>query len=208
MNGSLRPSCFAEILHSLFFFSNSSKYSLHAEGFSGTAGRTSSLTHTGSQFSTKDRDNDRCTCKCAQLASGGTALQSPTPVSVCLSLWPVLLNISIHPLINVLKCISFSLCTNIKLLLTYSCTFGCYISRAWINSDFFLELCGTLPPQDGGLRRAARPTWTAYITLPPPARSTTTVSSGTTGRVRIWWLPWQPWWCAQQTSDSSSQVSK
>ncbi|XP_028284734.1 angiopoietin-2b [Parambassis ranga] len=46
-------------------------YSLHAEGFSGTAGRTSSLTHTGSQFSTKDRDNDRCTCKCAQLASGG-----------------------------------------------------------------------------------------------------------------------------------------
>ncbi|XP_041811189.1 angiopoietin-2b [Chelmon rostratus] len=46
-------------------------YSLHAEGFSGTAGRTSSLTHAGTQFSTKDRDNDRCTCKCAQLASGG-----------------------------------------------------------------------------------------------------------------------------------------
>uniref|UniRef100_A0A7N6BZ01 Fibrinogen C-terminal domain-containing protein n=1 Tax=Anabas testudineus TaxID=64144 RepID=A0A7N6BZ01_ANATE len=46
-------------------------YSLYAEGFSGTAGRTSSLTHTGTQFSTKDRDNDRCTCKCAQLASGG-----------------------------------------------------------------------------------------------------------------------------------------
>uniref|UniRef100_G3NWP3 Angiopoietin 2b n=1 Tax=Gasterosteus aculeatus aculeatus TaxID=481459 RepID=G3NWP3_GASAC len=46
-------------------------YSLHAEGFSGTAGRTSSLSHTGTQFSTKDRDNDRCTCKCAQLASGG-----------------------------------------------------------------------------------------------------------------------------------------
>ncbi|KAA8586109.1 hypothetical protein FQN60_007678 [Etheostoma spectabile] len=44
---------------------------LHAEGFSGTAGRTSSLTHTGTQFSTKDRDNDSCTCKCAQLASGG-----------------------------------------------------------------------------------------------------------------------------------------
>ncbi|XP_029920279.1 angiopoietin-2b [Myripristis murdjan] len=46
-------------------------YSLHAEGFSGTAGRTSSLTHPGTQFSTKDRDNDRCTCKCAQIASGG-----------------------------------------------------------------------------------------------------------------------------------------
>ncbi|XP_024921168.1 angiopoietin-2b [Cynoglossus semilaevis] len=46
-------------------------YSLHAEGFSGTAGRTSSLTHSGTQFSTRDRDNDHCTCKCAQLASGG-----------------------------------------------------------------------------------------------------------------------------------------
>uniref|UniRef100_A0A1A8N0D5 Angiopoietin 2b n=1 Tax=Nothobranchius pienaari TaxID=704102 RepID=A0A1A8N0D5_9TELE len=46
-------------------------YSLHVKGFGGTAGRTSSLAHTGSQFSTKDRDNDRCTCKCAQLASGG-----------------------------------------------------------------------------------------------------------------------------------------
>ncbi|XP_045565712.1 angiopoietin-2 [Salmo salar] len=46
-------------------------YSLHAQGFSGTAGRTSSLTHPGTQFSTKDRDNDRCSCKCAQMASGG-----------------------------------------------------------------------------------------------------------------------------------------
>ncbi|KAM6959538.1 LOW QUALITY PROTEIN: angiopoietin-2b [Aplochiton taeniatus] len=46
-------------------------YSLHAQGFSGTAGRTSSLTHSGTPFSTKDRDNDRCSCKCAQMASGG-----------------------------------------------------------------------------------------------------------------------------------------
>ncbi|XP_057684758.1 angiopoietin-2b [Corythoichthys intestinalis] len=46
-------------------------YSLHVEGFSGTAGRTNSMAHSGTQFSTKDRDNDRCTCKCAQLASGG-----------------------------------------------------------------------------------------------------------------------------------------
>uniref|UniRef100_A0A8C7GYP5 Angiopoietin 2b n=1 Tax=Oncorhynchus kisutch TaxID=8019 RepID=A0A8C7GYP5_ONCKI len=46
-------------------------YSLHAQGFSGTAGRTSSLTQPGTQFSTKDRDNDRCSCKCAQMASGG-----------------------------------------------------------------------------------------------------------------------------------------
>ncbi|KAK3511985.1 hypothetical protein QTP70_027652, partial [Hemibagrus guttatus] len=47
------------------------KYSIHAEGFSGTAGRTSSLTHSGTMFSTKDQDNDRCSCKCAQMASGG-----------------------------------------------------------------------------------------------------------------------------------------
>ncbi|XP_068615170.1 angiopoietin-2-like [Brachionichthys hirsutus] len=46
-------------------------YSLHAEYLSGTAGRTNSLTHTGTMFSTKDRDNDLCTCNCAQLASGG-----------------------------------------------------------------------------------------------------------------------------------------
>lgn len=37
------------------------------------------------------------------------------------------------PLVNVLKCISFSLCANIKLLLTYSCTYGCYILWAWIQ---------------------------------------------------------------------------
>ncbi|TSK31429.1 Angiopoietin-2 [Bagarius yarrelli] len=47
------------------------KYSVHAEGFSGTAGRISSLTHSGTMFSTKDQDNDRCSCKCAQMASGG-----------------------------------------------------------------------------------------------------------------------------------------
>uniref|UniRef100_A0A3P8YJ96 Fibrinogen C-terminal domain-containing protein n=1 Tax=Esox lucius TaxID=8010 RepID=A0A3P8YJ96_ESOLU len=46
-------------------------YSLHSRGFSGTAGRTSSLSHPGTMFSTKDRDNDRCSCKCAQMASGG-----------------------------------------------------------------------------------------------------------------------------------------
>lgn len=75
----------------------SPKSSLHAERFSGTAGRTSSLTHTGTPFSTKDRDNDRCTCKCAQLASGGTvtphphiptttiSCSSPPTVSICLS---------------------------------------------------------------------------------------------------------------------------
>lgn len=47
------------------------KYSVHTQGFSGTAGRTSSLTQSGSMFSTKDQDNDSCICKCAQIASGG-----------------------------------------------------------------------------------------------------------------------------------------
>ncbi|KAI4900716.1 hypothetical protein NFI96_007543 [Prochilodus magdalenae] len=47
------------------------KYSLHAQGFSGTAGRISSLTNSGTMFSTKDQDNDGCSCKCAQMASGG-----------------------------------------------------------------------------------------------------------------------------------------
>ncbi|TRZ00744.1 hypothetical protein DNTS_007583 [Danionella cerebrum] len=47
------------------------KYSLNARGYSGTAGRTSSLTHSGTQFSTKDQDNDQCSCKCAQMATGG-----------------------------------------------------------------------------------------------------------------------------------------
>ncbi|XP_051526890.1 angiopoietin-2-like [Myxocyprinus asiaticus] len=47
------------------------KYSVHARGFRGTAGRTSSLTHSGTMFSTKDQDNDQCSCKCAQMATGG-----------------------------------------------------------------------------------------------------------------------------------------
>lgn len=66
---------------SFVFLFSSTLSSLHADGFSGTAGKTSSLTHTGSQFSTKDRDNDRCTCKCAQLASGGANRQSSAPIA-------------------------------------------------------------------------------------------------------------------------------
>uniref|UniRef100_A0A8C5LVM1 Fibrinogen C-terminal domain-containing protein n=1 Tax=Leptobrachium leishanense TaxID=445787 RepID=A0A8C5LVM1_9ANUR len=46
-------------------------YRLQVGGYSGTAGRTSSLSPTGTDFSTKDVDNDRCSCKCAQMASGG-----------------------------------------------------------------------------------------------------------------------------------------
>lgn len=77
-----------------------------------------------------------------------------------------------------------------------------FMSLHSINSDFYLELFATLPLlQDGGLTLVVRPTWTAYITLPPPAWFATIVLSGTTGRVQMWSLPWQPWWFAQLISD-------
>ncbi|OCT92077.1 angiopoietin-2 [Xenopus laevis] len=47
------------------------KYRLQVRGYSGTAGRTSSFSPTGTEFSTKDVDNDRCSCRCAQMATGG-----------------------------------------------------------------------------------------------------------------------------------------
>ncbi|KAJ6655609.1 hypothetical protein lerEdw1_004961 [Lerista edwardsae] len=46
-------------------------YRLHARRYSGTAGRMSSLSPSGTDFSTKDVDNDRCACNCAQMAGGG-----------------------------------------------------------------------------------------------------------------------------------------
>ncbi|XP_061453094.1 angiopoietin-2-like isoform X2 [Rhineura floridana] len=46
-------------------------YRLYVRRYSGTAGRTSSLSPSGTNFSTKDIDNDRCACKCAQMAGGG-----------------------------------------------------------------------------------------------------------------------------------------
>uniref|UniRef100_A0ACB8FRG7 Uncharacterized protein n=1 Tax=Sphaerodactylus townsendi TaxID=933632 RepID=A0ACB8FRG7_9SAUR len=46
-------------------------YRLYVQRYSGTAGRTSSLSLSGMDFSTKDVDNDNCLCKCAQLLSGG-----------------------------------------------------------------------------------------------------------------------------------------
>lgn len=125
------------------------------------------------------------------------------PARLNLSLLITLLNISIHPLVNVLKCISFSLCANIKLLLTYSCTFGCYISWAriqLIQTSSLNSLTHFL--QVGGLKLAVRLTWMAYITQHLPVWFATMALSGTTGRVQIWWLPWQPWWSARHTSDA------
>ncbi|ETE66304.1 Angiopoietin-2, partial [Ophiophagus hannah] len=51
--------------------SEEQNYRLYARRYSGTAGRTSSLSPSGTDFSTKDVDNDRCACKCAQMAGGG-----------------------------------------------------------------------------------------------------------------------------------------
>ncbi|XP_018604753.2 angiopoietin-2a [Scleropages formosus] len=46
-------------------------YRIHLKGYSGTAGKISSLGQPGSDFSTKDADNDKCVCKCSQLTTGG-----------------------------------------------------------------------------------------------------------------------------------------
>ncbi|XP_060043732.1 angiopoietin-4 isoform X2 [Erinaceus europaeus] len=46
-------------------------YRLSLGGYSGSAGRQSSLVLQGTNFSTRDSDNDNCLCKCAQMLSGG-----------------------------------------------------------------------------------------------------------------------------------------
>ncbi|XP_038593373.1 angiopoietin-2a [Micropterus salmoides] len=46
-------------------------YRIHLKGYSGTAGKISSIGQPGSHFSTKDADNDKCVCKCSQLTTGG-----------------------------------------------------------------------------------------------------------------------------------------
>ncbi|GCC23802.1 angiopoietin-2b [Chiloscyllium punctatum] len=62
-----------------FLESEEQKYQLHIKGYSGTAGRTSSLSPSGTKFSTKDADNDECGCKCSQMASGGWWFQACGP---------------------------------------------------------------------------------------------------------------------------------
>ncbi|XP_062320781.1 angiopoietin-1-like [Osmerus eperlanus] len=46
-------------------------YRLFLKSHSGTAGRQSSLVINGADFSTKDKDNDNCICKCALMLTGG-----------------------------------------------------------------------------------------------------------------------------------------
>ncbi|XP_067832626.1 angiopoietin-1-like isoform X10 [Heptranchias perlo] len=51
--------------------SEKQNYRLFLKGYSGTAGRQSSLVLHGADFSTKDLDHDNCICKCAQMLTGG-----------------------------------------------------------------------------------------------------------------------------------------
>ncbi|XP_048451811.1 angiopoietin-1 [Rhincodon typus] len=51
--------------------SEKENYRLFLKGYSGTAGRQSSLLLHGADFSTKDMDHDKCICKCAQMLTGG-----------------------------------------------------------------------------------------------------------------------------------------
>ncbi|KAK7930780.1 hypothetical protein WMY93_007175 [Mugilogobius chulae] len=51
--------------------SEAQNYRIHLKGYSGTAGKISSIGQPGSEFSTKDADNDKCVCKCSQLTTGG-----------------------------------------------------------------------------------------------------------------------------------------
>ncbi|XP_007900879.1 angiopoietin-1 [Callorhinchus milii] len=51
--------------------SEKQNYRLFLKGYSGTAGRQSSLVLHGASFSTKDLDHDNCICKCAQMLTGG-----------------------------------------------------------------------------------------------------------------------------------------
>lgn len=44
---------------------------LSLQDYSGTAGQQSGLALQGTNFSTRDADNDNCLCKCAQMLSGG-----------------------------------------------------------------------------------------------------------------------------------------
>ncbi|XP_023604286.1 uncharacterized protein LOC106695515, partial [Myotis lucifugus] len=44
---------------------------IHLKGLTGSAGKISSISQPGSDFSTKDADKDRCICKCAQMLTGG-----------------------------------------------------------------------------------------------------------------------------------------
>ncbi|KAM4693701.1 angiopoietin-2 [Discoglossus pictus] len=59
-------------LYEQFYLANEAqKYRIHLKGYTGTAGKINSISQPGNDFSTKDTDNDKCICKCSQMATGG-----------------------------------------------------------------------------------------------------------------------------------------
>ncbi|KAM9195853.1 angiopoietin-2 isoform 1-T1 [Mergus octosetaceus] len=59
-------------LYDQFYLANEEqKYRIHLKGLTGTAGKISSISQPGNDFSTKDADNDKCICKCSQMLTGG-----------------------------------------------------------------------------------------------------------------------------------------
>lgn len=86
---------------------------IHLKGYSGTAGKISSLAQPGSDFSTKDADNDKCVCKCSQLTTGGK--------QVVLKSFSSSIQISTHAhIFKPAHCYRFSL-LNVRLFLHFSC---------------------------------------------------------------------------------------
>nr|4ZFG_A Chain A, Angiopoietin-2 [Homo sapiens] len=59
-------------LYEHFYLSSEElNYRIHLKGLTGTAGKISSISQPGNDFSTKDGDNDKCICKCSQMLTGG-----------------------------------------------------------------------------------------------------------------------------------------
>uniref|UniRef100_A0A8C0DIL1 Angiopoietin-2 n=1 Tax=Balaenoptera musculus TaxID=9771 RepID=A0A8C0DIL1_BALMU len=59
-------------LYDHFYLSSEElNYRIHLKGLTGTAGKISSISQPGNDFSTKDTDNDKCICKCSQMLTGG-----------------------------------------------------------------------------------------------------------------------------------------
>ncbi|KAF6375923.1 angiopoietin 2 [Rhinolophus ferrumequinum] len=62
----------AHSLYEHFYLSGEElNYRIHLKGLTGTAGKISSISQPGNDFSTKDSDNDKCICKCSQMLTGG-----------------------------------------------------------------------------------------------------------------------------------------
>lgn len=62
----------AQALYDHFYLSGEDlNYRIHLKGLTGTAGKISSISQPGNDFSTKDADKDKCICKCSQMLTGG-----------------------------------------------------------------------------------------------------------------------------------------